>query len=276
MTVTDQMGRTVEFNFPPKRIVSLVPSQSELLWRLGLQNELKGITKFCIHPEEMFRSVARVGGTKKIDIEKLKALQPDLIIGNKEENEQADIRAIEREFPVWMSDIYTLQDALNMITQVGAITNREQEARQLASGISEKHAAFTQRRTTPLSPVRAAYFIWKDPYMAAGKNNFIDHMLRECGLMNVFADEKFTARDFENANVRYPQVSIVQLQKENPQLVLLSSEPYPFKEKHAEELRQLCPGAKVLIVDGEFFSWYGSRLLMAFDYLDALRSQHFS
>ena len=279
---TDQLDRKIEIPFPPQRIISLVPSQSELLWDLGLKKELIGITKFCVHPNEMFRSVARVGGTKTIATEKIKALKPDLIIANKEENEQEQVEELIQHFPVWVSDIKTLDDALNMINILGAITKKNDEAQTIAHSISENFAklrtinsksrGFTRdgepfsealRRTKLASPLQTAYLIWKNPFMAAGKGTFIDDMLGRCGLENIFTIE----------SGRYPEATLEEILIKKPELILLSSEPYPFKEKHIREIRSKCPDANVLLADGEFFSWYGSRLIQAPAYfMQLLRS----
>lgn len=256
MQAIDQLNRTIEFNFPPKRIISLVPSQSELLWYLDLQKELVGITKFCIHPEEMFRTITRVGGTKELKFDEIKKLQPDLIIANKEENEQEQIEELCKHYPVWISDIYNLENALDMITRVGEITNTKEKADELVISIRGKYHHFKNHKSEVKSQKKVAYLIWKNPYMAAGHNTFIDHMLGECGLNNVFTNEKS----------RYPQVTTQMLIDKKPDVILLSSEPYPFKEKHATELKMHLPQSKILLADGEMFSWYGSRLLHAFDY----------
>ncbi len=248
----------------PKRIISLVPSQTELLYDLGLTEEVVGITKFCVHPEEWFRSKTRIGGTKKIDIEKIRALQPDLIIGNKEENEKEQIEMLMQEFPVWMSDIYTLKDSFDMIMRIGTITGKAQEAailklmiesefRNLIAFVSNQKSNISQH-TSHSSSLSVAYFIWKGPYMVAGSNTFIDDMLQLCGMKNVFSGTDF---------MRYPEISMETLKNADPQLILLSSEPYPFKEKHIIDLKGICPDATVRLVDGEMFSWYGSRLLEA-------------
>ncbi|HEX7413075.1 MAG TPA: helical backbone metal receptor [Bacteroidia bacterium] len=258
MIITDQLNRTIEFSFPPKKIISLVPSQSELLWDLGLQQELVGITKFCVHPKEMFHSIKRVGGTKIINIDEIIKLKPDLIIANKEENQQEQIEELCKQFPVYISDIYTLPDALQMIEQVGLICNREKTARELVTKINERYLQFINKRVK--NEKRVAYLIWRKPYMVVGSGNFIAYMLSVCGLKNVFANHKG----------RYPEVSIEELQKENPDVVFLSSEPYPFKEKHIKELQTHLPNTQLLLVDGEMFSWYGSRLLYAFDYFERL------
>ena len=251
---TDQLNRKLELSSTPKRIISLVPSQTELLYDLGLRDEVVGITKFCVHPEEWFRTKTRVGGTKKYDFEKIKALQPDLIIGNKEENEKEQIEELMKDYNVWMSDIYTLKDAYDMITRIGTLVGKQQEATNLKLEIESKfHLLRSPNSTlpTPLSQLPTAYFIWNKPYMVAGNDTFINEMLKICGFKNVFEQE------------RYPEINAEQLAKANPEIILLSSEPYPFKEKHIQEFKAICPNAKVLIVDGEIFSWYGSRLLQA-------------
>ncbi|MBV6405474.1 MAG: ABC transporter substrate-binding protein [Flavobacteriales bacterium] len=255
-SLTDQMHRTVLVPDLPQRIISLVPSQTELLHDLGLGDRVVGITKFCIHPEAWFRSKARVGGTKQVDIAKVRALMPDLIIGNKEENARADIEALEQEFPVWMSDIDDLGGALDMIRRVGAMTGTGAGAEGIARGIE---AAFAGLRAGGHGR-RAAYLIWRDPWMVAGPGTFIDDMLGRCGLVNVFRDHAD----------RYPAIDLEELAARGPDLVLLSSEPYPFGDKHLPELRDALPKATALLVDGEPFSWYGSRLLSAPAYFNGL------
>ncbi len=258
MIITDQLNRKIEFNFPPKKIISLVPSQSELLWDLGLQQELIGITKFCVHPKEMFHSVKRIGGTKTIKLDEIAKLNPDLIIANKEENQQEQIEELCKYFPVYISNILTIQDALQMIEQVGLICNREHAAKDIAKKINEQYLLFINKNKR--KELRVAYLIWREPYMAAGSVNFINEMLSVSQLKNVFA----------NHEGRYPEIKIKELQKENPDLVLLSSEPYPFKEKHIKELQTHLPNTRIMLVNGEMFSWYGSRLLYTFNYFETL------
>jgi len=249
MLFTDHLHTVIELESYPQRIVSLVPSQSELLWDLGLKDRLVGITKFCIHPEEMFQTISRVGGTKTLSIEKIRALKPDLIIGNKEENEKSQVEALQKEFKVWMSDIYTLQDALNTILAIGELTNTSQKAEAIAGAIDTSFKQLIQLPQTVL------YLIWK-PYMAAGRGTFIGDMLSGLGMKNVISD----------ANARYPELSPEDIKELNPGIIFLSSEPFPFKEQHLQELQDLVPNATVCLVDGELFSWYGSRLLKSAAY----------
>jgi ABC-type Fe3+-hydroxamate transport system substrate-binding protein len=245
---TDQLGRTIELPTIPSRIISLVPSQTELLSRLALDEQVVGITKFCIHPDSWFRSKPRIGGTKAIDATRIDALQPDLIIANKEENDKQQVEALAARYPVWVSDVKTLSDALTMIRSVGTLTGKEAEARDLANEIDARF----QTLTIPPKTIPAAYLIWYRPWMAAGRDTFIHQMLRYCGFDNALADLD-----------RYPEINLNTLTGIPDLTILLSSEPYPFRQHHIDEIKQTLPHAKVLLVDGELFSWYGSRLLDA-------------
>lgn len=258
---TDQLGHEISINYPPKRIVSLVPSQTELLFDLGLDLEVVGLTKFCIHPIEKFAGRTKVGGTKKLNLEKIRDLQPDLIIGNKEENQQEQIEELMQEFPVWMSDIHTLEDAKKTILEIGELVDRSPEASYLNHLIT---AGFNDLQTLAAQnglDKTVAYLIWKDPYMLVGRDTFIDNILALNGLSNVIKEK------------RYPEIALDELNELKPDLVFLSSEPYPFKEKHLEEIEAILPDAKVMIVDGEMFSWYGSRLVKAVQYLFQLQKE---
>jgi ABC-type Fe3+-hydroxamate transport system substrate-binding protein len=251
-TFTDQMGRLISLNFPPKRIISLVPSKTELLFDLGLDEELIGITKFCIHPHDKFKSKTKIGGTKKLDLDKIRALNPDLIIGNKEENDQAQIEELMLEFPVWMSDITLFEDAIEMIGQIAELTGKKENGLQITSSIEKSFAEIPQNQACRKS---VAYFIWKDPYMLAGKDTFIDAVLEKAGFDNVVAMS------------RYPAMSLSEIRGLKPEHIFLSSEPYPFKNEHVVEMETIFPDSTVWIVDGELFSWYGSRLRFTSDYL---------
>jgi ABC-type Fe3+-hydroxamate transport system substrate-binding protein len=232
---------------PASRIISLVPSQTELLYYLGLEKEVVGITKFCIHPAHWYRNKIRVGGTKTIDNQILMSLSPDLIIANKEENMRSHIEALAADFPVWVTDVNNLEDALQMISDVGQLTNRQKEARLLVQEIGLRFSSLNQS-----PPIPACYLIWKEPYMAAGADTFINDMMEKSGFQNVFSNK-----------TRYPEVTIDEICAAAPRIIMLSSEPYPFAEKHIEELQHNLPGIKCVLVDGELFSWYGSRLLQA-------------
>lgn len=254
-TVIDQMGREVTFKYYPERIVSVVPSQTELLYDLGLDKEVVGITKFCVHPDDWFRNKTRVGGTKKLNIDKIRELNPDLIIANKEENTKEEIELLAKEFPVWLSDITNLPGAVNMIQALGQVTGQEGKANALVEEIIQ---GFQQLHKAN-KPKRVAYFIWRNPWMSVGYDTFIHSMIHTMGWQNVLAD-----------HTRYPEVTLEQIKDYNPELVLLSSEPYPFKDEHIAEIKTVLPNADVKLVDGEMFSWYGSRMKKAVAYLQEL------
>ncbi len=258
---TDQLAQVVTFNYPPKRIISLVPSQTELLFELGLNDEIVGITKFCLHPAVQFKVKTKIGGTKKLDIELIRSLKPDLIIGNKEENTKKDIELLKEEFPVWMSDVSTLEDAMVTITQIAELVDRQPEAAYLNFLIE---AGFADLQTLALQQgidKRVAYLIWRKPYMLAGKGTFIDDILTKNGLTNVMPES------------RYPEITLQALAELKPELIFLSSEPYPFSEKHIKEVQDAIPEAKIILIDGEMFSWYGSRLVKAVQYLFQLQKE---
>lgn len=251
----DQMQRIVEVPEQVQRIVSLVPSQTELLFDFGLGEKIVGVTKFCVHPHFLRKEKVVIGGTKSFHPDRIRELRPDLIIGNKEENYKGGIEALEKDFPVWMSDIFSLVDALRMIEQLGAMTNTAGQAKQFVQQIQKGFCSLN-----PLAGrVSCLYLIWRDPFMGVGENTFIDDLLCRCGFRNVLS-----------AKGRYPQITAGDLEHLAPRLIMLSSEPYPFREKHVNEIKSLCPGAEVVLVDGEMFSWYGSRLLKTVSYLQAL------
>ena len=249
----DQMGRSVDVPISPKRIVSLVPSQTELLHYFGLENEVVGITKFCIHPDSWFKFKTRIGGTKQLKIDEIIALKPDLIIGNKEENTKDDIEKLEQNgLSVWMSDINSFDEALEMIEQVGLICGKEMEATKLTAAITQRF-----NEISSIGKGRSVlYFIWDEPSFVVGKNTFINSMIEKIGFVN--------ACDL----TRYPNLS--ELPNSNPDLIFLSSEPFPFTDQHIQKYQKLFPNAKIMLVDGEMFSWYGSKMLEAVRYFGKL------
>lgn len=254
---TDQTGRTAILPTLPQRIVSLVPSQTELLAHLGLNREVAGITRFCVHPEQWFRTKPRVGGTKQVKMDVIHALKPDLIIANKEENVKEQVEDLALHYPVWTSDVNTLEDAYDMISAIGQMTGKAEASVRLVRQIRESFSGLT----TPDSRLRTCYLIWRDPWMTVGGDTFIHTMLEAAGFDNLFRHQ-----------VRYPIVTSEGLREAGCECLLLSSEPFPFRQKHVDELKALLPGVKILLVDGELFSWYGSRLLQAPEYFAQLRA----
>ncbi len=247
------MGAVVSIPEEVNRIISLVPSQTELLFDLGLGHKVVGITKFCVHPEGEVKNTEKIGGTKKFNFEKIQSLRPDLIIANKEENYKEGIEQLRSKYPVWVSDIFTLEDAFNMILEVGKITQKTEQAKRL---VGEIELGFEQV-TTLDNPTTVAYLIWNKPTMAAGGQTFIDHLLRRLGFHNVFSQI-----------TRYPEID-PELES-SPDYIFLSSEPFPFREKHISTYKTHFAKSKIKLVDGEFFSWYGSRLRQAPKYFREL------
>ena len=259
MSVFDQMGEECLLASKPKRIVSLVPSQTELLFDLGLTDEVVGITKFCTEPQDHVKLVKKIGGTKKFNFDAIDALQPDLIIGNKEENYEEGINQLKQNYPVWMSDIVTLEDALQMIQQIGVLVGAYSKANKMVEAIRQSTKGLAETASKGLVKT-AAYFIWKKPYMVAGSDTFIDEMMKLCGLKNIYSKQD-----------RYPEIDIADLQVIKPDVIMLSTEPYPFKQIHVDDFQALLPDSQVILVDAMYFSWYGSRLLGTGDYLRSLK-----
>jgi ABC-type Fe3+-hydroxamate transport system substrate-binding protein len=249
----DQMNRTIRLEKIPERIVSLVPSQTELLFDLGLGDRVVGITKFCIHPNEWYKTKTRVGGTKNLHLDVIIKLNPDLIIGNKEENTQADIDVLERKYPVYLSDIFTVEDALEMIADIGDLTGTDLDARKIKDLVKRDFDSFELQNKTVL------YLNWAEPFMAAGENTFIGDVIRKTGFKNCISD----------VNARYPELTLEKIAELNPDLIFLSSEPFPFNESHAEIIARTYNG-RIEFVDGELFSWYGSRMQKMKPYFTSL------
>jgi len=259
MIFTDDLGHKIHLqNYPPKRIISVVPSISELLSDLGLMEEIVGITKFCVFPEEMYKNKPRIGGTKTLHIDKIKALKPDLIIANKEENQQEDIEQLSASIPTFTTEIKYMSDAVEKIKTIGDLTDREKEASTLIEVIN---SGFSQLLDFSYRP-KVAYMIWKDPIMVAGGDTYINDMLMKAGFENAFAKQS-----------RYPTVNQEQLSSTDIDYVFLSSEPFPFKEKDINYFEEIMSKSKAILVDGTMFSWYGSRLALVPSYIKKLRQE---
>ena len=249
----DQLGREIHLQIPPKRIVSLVPSLTELLFSLGLKDHMVGRTKFCIHPSHEIGDVTVIGGTKDFSVEKIRMLQPDLIVANKEENDKKRIGELEKDYPVWVSDVSDLYSAIDLIHGLGQITCSESKAHLISETILQSFASLK-----PLRQYHVLYFIWQKPWMVAGRNTFIHDMMHRAGMINLATEE------------RYPVIDEDKLDQYDPDVIFLSSEPYPFSEKHRILMEKQFPRAIVKLVNGEYFSWYGSRLLGSAKYFQSL------
>ena len=257
---TDSLGAQHGFETTPKRIVSLVPSQTELLYDLGLEDQIVGITKFCVHPVHFKSTKTIVGGTKQVKVETIAALQPDIIICNKEENTLEMVTQLRAICPVWVTHIETIEDNLQAIHDFGLLFNKRTEAQKWIDKINSALHDFNNF-IQDKSAKKVAYFIWANPYMVAGNSTYINTLLQLNRLDNIYA----------NKPKRYPEVELKKIRLEgDPDYVFLSSEPFPFKDEHAFQIGRYTHHAKTVFVDGEFFSWHGTRLFKALKYFKLL------
>ncbi|MDD3458712.1 MAG: helical backbone metal receptor [Weeksellaceae bacterium] len=259
MKLTDQLGRIINFEKPFSRIISLVPSQTELLVDLGLEKQILGLTKFCVHPPQLRKQKLVVGGTKEVNFDKIKELRPDIILCNKEENTKEMVEELSKEFTVHVSDVESLQDNYELIEHYGILFNREVQSNEINIEI-QKQAADFQKFVSDKPLLKVVYFIWRKPWMVVGGNTFVNHLLEFNKFENAYSNLE-----------RYPEIHPTKLI--NADFYLLSSEPFPFAEKHKKELQDFAKSGEFVFVDGEFFSWYGSRLIKAFGYFRKLRER---
>ncbi|EAS18867.1 putative iron (III) ABC transporter, periplasmic binding protein [Flavobacteria bacterium BBFL7] len=251
ISITDQCYRTVELPQRPLRIVSLVPSQTELLIDLGLEEQLVGITRFCEHPTGLLDRIRVVGGTKKVVMSRIWEAQPDLIICNKEENTQEIVLACQEIAPTYVSDISNLDDATEMIADIGKMTGTSFKAKSLVNTIKINFNHFDKESH---NAVNALYLIWKNPYMTVGSDTFIHDIMERGKYKNIM-----------DGASRYPELTLQNIINLNPEVILFSSEPYSFSELDKKEIEDAFAKAeltapKLITVDGTYFSWYGSRL----------------
>ncbi|UTW60617.1 ABC transporter substrate-binding protein [bacterium SCSIO 12741] len=247
MHFRDQVGRELDLTSVPKRIVSLVPSITEYLFWLGLGAHVVGVTRFCTHPSSCRKEKAVVGGTKDPDIDKIRELAPDLILANKEENLREHVEELAQEFSVWVSDVYTLEDSFELFREIGKMTGTMEQATTLVKTVRNNFDNLDKIT----SPKRAAYFIWKEPWMVCGSENFISFLIERAGFTNIYGTSK----------ERYPMVTLDEVKLLQPEVIMLSTEPYPFGSRNLREMEEEFPEAKVIQVDGRLFSWYGSALM---------------
>ncbi|WP_165732336.1 ABC transporter substrate-binding protein [Polaribacter sp. 20A6] len=259
MEFQDQIRRILTFDKTPKRIICLVPSLTELLVDLGLETSIIGVTKFCIHPNHLKETKTIVGGTKSIHIDKIRALQPDIILCNKEENTKEVVENCEKIAPTHVSDIFTIDDNLELIKQYGMLFSVENKASEIILKINSELAIFNEFIKNK-EPKKVVYFIWKTPWMAVGSNTFINYLLDLSKFDNIYQYKE-----------RYPEIDLDEMKLQSElDFIFLSSEPYPFKKEHLAEVENYTKNAKAVLVDGEMFSWYGSRLIKAFEYFKTL------
>ena len=224
---------------PLRRIVSCVPSLTETIFDLGVGDAVVGCTWFCVHPREEVAKLTKIGGTKNLKLDKLNQLQPDVIIAAKEENEREQIEELASLYPVLLYNVQKVEENERLLLD-------------LAGALSTQVPITFLRPLPEVSPILSSciYLIWKQPFMTVGGDTFISEVLELNGFTNMYKGEK-----------RYPSLSLQDIKSAQPEHLLLSSEPYPFQEADVAELQRVLPHTRVLIVDGEKYSWYGSRFV---------------
>lgn len=236
------------------RIVSLVPSITELLCDLGLAEQIVGRTGFCIHPREVVRRIPKVGGTKTVDIDKVRALAPTHVIVNVDENEKTTADAIARFVPhLIVTHPLAPLDNLKLYRQIGAAFGREQESEALCARFQ---AAYDEAKSRSYEMRNVLYLIWKDPWMTVSRDTYISRTLALFG---------FDTAPLETT-ARYPELTLNEPWLASVGLVLLSTEPYAFRERHLQEISARL-GRPALLIDAEMTSWYGSRAIRGLGYL---------
>jgi len=257
INITDQIGNNVNLKTYPNKIISLVPSITELLFDLGLDKKVIGITPYCVHPEDKVQSIVKIGGPHKIDLQKIKDLQPDIIFASKEENLKEEVEELVKQYPVYVSDVKNLTEAIEMISQIGTITGTDKIAKKIGGHIQKQ---FGDLKEITKANKTACYLVWNEPMITVNKNTFIHEMMQFAGFSNVFAD---------NAE-RYPKINPTDIKNKKPGYIILSTEPFSFTNEHVAKFKSEYPFSKVLLLDGEKFAWYGSHLLKTPDYFKQL------
>ena len=244
------------------RIVSLCPSLTELVFDLGLEDQLVGRTKFCVHPEGRVEAIEKVGGTKNPKIERIVELAPDLVLLNEEENRAEDAEAlVAAGLRCHTSMPVSVPDTAEMVRSIGRAVERTEAAEAIAADI-ERRAARVRAAAEHRPSVRYVYLIWREPIMTVNDDTFVASLLGLAGGVNVFGD----------TGERYPTITAEDLAAADPNGVLLSTEPFPFDEKYRDELVEATglPIERFHVVDGELLSWHGSRTPAGIDYAEAV------
>jgi ABC-type Fe3+-hydroxamate transport system substrate-binding protein len=255
----DDLGRKVFFRAPPNKVVSLCPSITETIFSLAPPEKIVGVTKFCVHPHNIIKDIHKIGGTKTVNISKIDTLAPDLIIAEKEENIKETIEILEKKYNVVVFNVESYKDALSLINKLGVIFDNVKKAQEISLHIECRFTLIPR-----VNNKNVLYFIWKKPYMVAGKNTYINDILEKLGFKNAILP-------FYSS--RYPTLDNLQSISAEVDYIFLSSEPYPFQERHCQELSAHFRNSKIMLVDGEMFSWYGVRMIAAAPYFEKLISQ---
>ncbi len=255
MEYKDSLNRKINLSKTPQRIISLVPSLTELLHDMGMERQIVGVTKYCVHPNHYQVKKTIVGGTKKVKNKVIKDLDPDFILCSKEENTQEIVMELEKIAPVYVTDVNSLDTALQLIKDLGILFDRRTQSEHIINKINFQLQDF-QNFIKDTHSRKVAYFIWAKPWMVAGSATFINDMLRICKFANAYANQE-----------RYPEINIKKMRIiAKPKLLLFSSEPHHFTDEEVFEVLRRNRKTLTIYVDGQYFSWYGSRLIKAFDH----------
>jgi ABC-type Fe3+-hydroxamate transport system substrate-binding protein len=261
----DASGVAVELPRPPRRIVSLIPSTTEILCALGLGDALVGVTVYCVEPHDVVRGKTRIGGEKDPDLARIRALEPDLVVANVEENRREDIDQLRAwSIPVWVTYPRTVVEGIRLIGELGEVTGAGTRAREMLRDLEPLYSS-VQRATANRPPVAVFYPIWRGPYMTINGDTYIHDMLRVCGGRNIFADRP----------ERYPTVTLDEVAARRPEVILLPDEPFRFRRAHLADFEAYTEvpavrDGRLHLVDGKPFSWHGPRIAEALRTLPGL------
>lgn len=258
ITITDARNKKIVFSEPPKRVVSLIPSITEALFDLGAGEAIAGVSNYCIHPAEGVKNKIKVGGQKNPDMGKIKAIHPDLIILNMEENKPEHIKFLSQHYTTWVTYPRLFRDAENLLMQLGKVFDAESRASVYADKIriSSKQLSSIRRRK-----IKTMYLIWRNPWMSINRDTFIHNVLELHHMENVYAKR----------DKRYFEVTAQDIEDADPDIIILPDEPYHFREKHKSEFSHLSVSAvknsRIFLADGTYFCWYGTRTARASQYI---------
>jgi len=253
--LADATGVPFEVGRPPRRIVSLIPSTTETLCALGLADALVGVTVYCREPADVVRGKTRIGGEKDPDLDAIRALTPDLVVANVEENLREHIERLRAwSIPVWVTYPRTVAEGIRMIRDLGDVTGTAERATALADELDDLYAR-VRATSAARTPVRVFYPIWRNPYMTINRDTYIHDMLNVCGGANVFGDRQ----------ERYPTITLDEMAGHRPDVILLPDEPFRFRRAHLEDFAPYTDvpavrHARIHLVDGKPFSWHGPRI----------------
>jgi ABC-type Fe3+-hydroxamate transport system substrate-binding protein len=255
LTLVDALGRSLTIRKRPERIVSLVPSLTEALFAFGLEREIVGVTRFCVEPRRAVAGKTKVGGTKALDVAKIKALKPDLVVASAEENSPGDVtQLIEHGCPVFVTQVTTVESAIDLLRQLATITGTTSAARPIIQGVKEA-LAFVLAGSAGRERVRVFCPIWRNPYMTCGRATYMDDVITVCGGRNIFGGRQ----------EHYPKVELAEVAALDPQVILLPNEPYRFTKRHKADFKAFSEvtavkNGHIFLIDGRMLTWYGPRI----------------